>query len=216
MEVLFSDAHLLVVNKPAGVPSQPDPTGDPCVVDLLGQPGLTAPHRLDRPVSGALVLTRTPEALRWMSDLFADQHVEKTYLAIVEGCLEGERTLEHHLVHDARAHKARTVAAPQKGSALARLKVKEVTLGHRYTLVEVRPEGGRFHQIRAQLSAAGHPIKGDVKYCARRGEPDRSIALHAHTLRFRHPLSDVLFKVEAPVPATGLWSRLWPAGPGPA
>lgn len=210
MEVLFSDAHLLVVNKPAGVPSQPDPTGDPCVVDLLGLPELAMPHRLDRPVSGVMVLTRTPEALRSMNDLFADLRVDKTYLAIVEGRMEGDRTLEHHLVHDARAHKARIVAAPQKGSSLARLRVKVLNVGDRYTLVEVRPEGGRFHQIRAQLAADGHPIKGDVKYGARRGEADRSIALHAHTLTFPHPSTFTPFAVKATVPGTGLWSKLMP------
>lgn len=211
MDVLFGDAHLLAVNKPAGVPSQPDPTGDPSVVDLLGIPALAVPHRLDRPVSGVMVLTRTPAALRAMNDLFADQRVAKTYLAIVEGRSEGELLLEHHLIHDARAHKARIVAAPQKGSALARLVVKVITVGERYTLVEVRPEGGRFHQIRAQLAAAGFPIKGDVKYGARRGEPDRSIALHAHTLSFPHPLTFALLRVEAPVPTTGPWPKLMPS-----
>jgi 23S rRNA pseudouridine1911/1915/1917 synthase len=75
-------------------------------------------------------------------------------------------------------------------------------------LVEVRPEGGRFHQIRAQLSAAGHPIKGDVKYGARRGEPDRSIALHARSLKFAHPFTGAPLCIQAPLPGTGLWPRL--------
>jgi 23S rRNA pseudouridine1911/1915/1917 synthase len=208
VEVLFTDAWCLAVNKPAGVPSQPDTTGDPSVVELLADPSLGLPHRLDRPVSGVLLLTRTPEALRSANRLFAEQAVEKTYLAIVEGRVEGEAVLEHWLVHDTKAFKTRVVDGPRKGAMPARLLLKVLANGDRYTLVEVRPEGGRFHQIRAQLGAAGHPIKGDVKYGARRGEPDRSISLHARSLAFVHPVTGSALRIVAPLPTTGLWPRL--------
>jgi 23S rRNA pseudouridine1911/1915/1917 synthase len=204
---LYSDLHLLAVNKPPGVPSQPDPTGDPSVQDLVGEEGLGLPHRLDRPVSGVLVLSRTPEALRQLNAAFAEQRIAKTYVAIVEGRME-DAVLEHLLVHDARAHKAHVVSSLRKGAAHAVLRVRELNAGERYTLVEVRPEGGRFHQIRAQLSAAGHPIKGDVKYGARRGEPDRSIALHARSLGLIHPLTGDPLRIVAPLPKTGLWPTL--------
>jgi len=210
VHLLFSDAHMLAINKPSGVPSQPDATGDPCVTDLLGMDGLGIPHRLDRPVSGVLVIARTPEALRSLNAAFAEQRVDKTYLAIVEGRMEGEAVLEHLLVHDTRTHKAQVVTTMRKGAMHALLRAKVLVQGDRYTLVEVMPEGGRFHQIRAQLAAAGHPIKGDVKYGARRGEPDRSIALHAQALDLVHPITNMPLHVEAPVPTTGLWPKLLP------
>ncbi len=207
MERLYTDLHLLAVNKPPGVPSQPDATGDPSVLDLLGEQGVGLPHRLDRPVSGVLLVSRTPEALRKLNAAFAEQHVAKTYLAMVEGRLV-DAQLEHLLVHDARAHKAHVVPTMRKGALHAILRVRALNVGERYSLVEVRPEGGRFHQIRAQLSAAGHPIKGDVKYGARRGEPDRSIALHARSLKFAHPFTGAPLCIQAPLPGTGLWPRL--------
>lgn len=208
VEVLFRDAHLLAVNKPAGVPAQPDLTGDADVCALLGLRDAGIPHRLDRPVSGALLIALDNDVLNGLNAAFADRRVEKTYLAIVEGRVEQGADLAHHLVHDTRLRKARVVDGPRKGATLCRLRVDPVRVGDRYTLVKVVPEGGRFHQIRAQLSAAGHPIKGDVKYGARRGEPDRSIALHAHRLRFEHPLTGAPLEVVAPPPGTGIWPRL--------
>jgi len=207
MEVLHRDAYLLVVNKPAGVPAQPDRTGDAPVSALLGGPCAGVPHRLDRPVSGALVVALDADALRGMNAAFAAHAVRKTYLAIVEGRVDGPLDLVHHLAHDPKAKKARVVNAGVKGGFLCRLVARPLLVGERYTLVEVVPEGGRFHQIRAQLAAAGHAIKGDVKYGARRGEADRSIALHAHRIAFTHPITGVAVDVLAPPPATGVWPR---------
>ncbi len=208
VEVLYRDAHLLAVNKPAGVPAQPDLTGDPDVCALLGLRGAGVPHRLDRPVSGALLIALDPEVLNGLHAAFADRRVDKAYLAIVEGRVEQGLDLAHHLLHDARLRKARVVDGPRKGTTLCRLRVDPMHAGDRYTLVKVVPEGGHFHQIRAQLAAAGHAIKGDVKYGARRGEPDRSIALHAHRLRVEHPLTGATLEVLAPPPASGIWPRL--------
>ncbi len=203
--VLWRDAHLVAVNKPPGVPVQPDTTGD---ADLLAalravHPGeaIGLPHRLDRPVSGVVLLARTAAALEGLGGLFRARSVRKTYLAVVHGAWEREMVLEHALVHDARSRKARVDAA----GAPARLAVRPLQVGDRYTLVEVRPEGGAFHQIRAQLAAAGHPIKGDVKYGARRGERDRSIALHALRLELPHPVGGAPLRVEAPLPGTRTW-----------
>lgn len=212
MDVLYRDAHLLAVNKPAGVPAQADRTGDPDVLQLLGDPGLLLTHRIDRPVSGILLLACDATVQRALNEAFASGAVRKTYLAIVEGRLEGEHVLEHWLAHDVKAHKARVVPAAHKGGFAVRLRLKPLSQGERYTLVEVRPEGGRFHQIRAQLSAFGHPIKGDVKYGARRGEPDRSIALFAQRVELAHPATGAPLRIEAPVPGQGLWPRLMPRG----
>ena len=91
---------------------------------------------------------------------------------------------------------------------IARLRGRRLAEGDHYSLIEIEPDTGLFHQIRAQLAAQGTPIKGDVKYGARRGEKDRSIALHAHTLSFRHPVTGTPVLVTAPPPIVPVWSSL--------
>jgi 23S rRNA pseudouridine1911/1915/1917 synthase len=139
--------------------------------------------------------------------------VKKVYLAIVAGRLEGKGTWETVLTHDPRARKARVVNAGA-GRAVG-LDWRALRVGERYTLLALRPDEGAFHQLRAQCAAAGHPIKGDVKYGARRGERDRTIALHAWQLTFPHPTTGVLMTVEAPPPDTPLWRAFAPT-PEPA
>jgi 23S rRNA pseudouridine1911/1915/1917 synthase len=211
MELLHADAHLVAVNKPGGTPAQADPTGDPSLLDALRAAyghGVELPHRLDRPVSGVLVAARTPEALRALNTAFASGRVRKVYWAIVEGLLHGHGTWQTVLTHDARARRARTVA-PGEGRAV-RLAWRVLRAGERYTLLELRPEQGAFHQLRAQCAAAGHPIKGDVKYGARRGEKDRTIALHARSIALLHPVTGADLLLEAPSPDGALWRALVP------
>ncbi len=210
--MLWADAHLLAVCKPSGMPVQPDPGGDPDLLSAVRAryPGeaIGLPHRLDRPVSGVLLLARSAQALAALDRAFRERSVAKTYLAVVTGAVAGDLQLEHRLRHDAHAHRART---SDRGTPV-RLRVHPLHRGDRYTLVAVTPEGGAFHQIRAQLAAAGHPIKGDVKYGARRGERDRSIALHAFRIALPHPLTGAPLCVEAPLPDTTTWApwrTLW-------
>lgn len=205
--VLWSDDQVVAVLKPAGTPSQADPSGD---VDMLSQARkalkdqlLQLVHRLDRPVSGVLLLARTQAATRSLNEQFATARITKTYWAIVEGQYAGSDTLTHSIAHDAVRRKAR--AGDQRS---VMLEVATLSLGDRYTLLEVKPHGGAFHQIRVQLSLAGYPIKGDVKYGARRGEKDRSVALHARSIAFLHPLTGSLVQVEAPPPEQPLWKAL--------
>lgn len=212
--VVHEDAYLIVVNKPAGSPVQADRTGDP---DLLGRlrshtgiMELELVHRIDRPVSGLVAFAKDADTLRILNAMFKDREVRKTYLAIVAGRPGGTEwiTLEDVLEHDPRSKRARVVEHGNEGKAVSRLHFRTLATGDRYTLVEVEPEGGAFHQIRAQLGAHGHPIKGDVKYGARRGEKDRSIALHARSLVFEHPVTGREVRVEAPAPNGALWSAL--------
>lgn len=204
--MLWSDAWLLAVHKPAGMPVQADPTGAPDLLSAVRawHPGeaIGLPHRIDRPVSGVVLFARTVEVLRDLNRLFRERAVEKTYLAVVTGTVDGDLTLEHSMLHDAKAHRARVA----DGGVRVSLVLRPVLRGERYTLVEVRPQGGAFHQIRAQLAAAGHPIKGDVKYGARRGERDRSIALHAWSIAMHHPFTGEALRVEAPLPDTLTWA----------
>ncbi len=209
--VLFSDSWLLAVSKPAGMPVQPDPTGDADLLTLLRrarkEPGLELAHRIDRPVSGVVLLARGSGATSALHALFRERRMEKRYWAIVEGRVEeSQAQLRHHLAHDARKHKAVVTKAAEGGEACTR--VRSLAQGDRYALVECMPEGGAFHQIRAQLAAWGHPIKGDVKYGARRAEKDRSIALHARTLRFVHPFTGEEVRLEAPPPQAMPWPVL--------
>lgn len=215
MEELWSDAHFLAVHKPAGVPVQADKTADVAVIDIVRKqwedqridalPGLA--HRLDRPVSGVLLLTRTAEALAAINMLFARHAVRKTYWAIVTGLPPESGVWKHRLVHDPHKHKA-YVARPEQQAVDAELHFKRLAQGDRYSLLELVPTGGSFHQLRAQCAASGFPIKGDVKYGARRGEQDRSIGLHARSLEFVHPFTGVQQRIEAPPPAAPLWNAL--------
>lgn len=208
--ILFQDEFLLVVDKAPGMPVQPDRTGD---LSLLQQvqtlfPGGTigSPHRLDRPVSGITLFTLTGPALRAMDALYREKRVMKSYLAIVEGRTEAKGELEHKLSHSGGTRKAKVHESD--GDVNARLKFTTRAVGERFSLIEVVPEGGAFHQIRAQLGAAGHAIKGDVKYGARRGEQDRSIALHAWRMQFKHPITGQAMKLEAPFPERSIWPAL--------
>lgn len=212
LQVLFRDAHLVVVNKPPGISVQPDRTGDPCLLGhvqaMFPNDAVGSPHRLDRPVGGITLFTLDAATLRAMDALFRERHVAKTYLAIVEGHTPEQGRMEHTLKHIGGPRKAVTTAALKGETGNAVLHFSTRAMGARFSLLEVVPSGGAFHQIRAQLGAAGHPIKGDVKYGARRGEPDRSIALHAWRLVFTHPGTGMLLTLEAPPPTSSIWPAL--------
>jgi 23S rRNA pseudouridine1911/1915/1917 synthase len=214
LEILWVDEQVVAVRKPGGVPSQADPTGDPDVLALLRNQlkdgGLQLVHRLDRPVSGVMLFARTPEATSALNQQFHEGTINKTYWTIVEGRYEGGALLQHTISHDARKHRARAgMAAEDRAVSLV---VKVLGFGDRYSLLEVVPDRGAFHQIRVQLSLAGYPIKGDVKYGARRGEKDRTIALHARSITFVHPVTKAVVRVEAEPPAGGIWAALHGTG----
>ncbi len=209
VQVLYQDKYLLVADKPPGCAVQADRTGDAYLLQavqamLSGLP-VGSPHRLDRPVSGVTLFTLDAVTLRAMDAMFREKKVLKTYLAIVEGNTPESGVLLHRLGHAGGKRKAHvtTVAKGEQGNAELRFITRG--RGERYSLLEIVPAGGAFHQIRAQLGAAGYPIKGDVKYGARRGEPDRSIALHAWRLSFIHPGTGMPFLVEAPPPTRSVW-----------
>lgn len=210
IRVLWSDESVLAVLKPAGMPVQTDPTGDPDLLSITRiqqkEPTLQITHRLDRPVSGVVLFARSPQATAHLNEQFRLRQVHKVYWAIVEGHVPRVKEVEGVVEHDPRARKAR-VSQVHEHAVVARLKITPITQGDRYTLVEVQPSGGAFHQIRAQLSRAGWPIKGDVKYGARRGEKDRSIALHARSIAFKN-VDGQEVSVVAPAPGTAIWNAL--------
>jgi 23S rRNA pseudouridine1911/1915/1917 synthase len=211
--VLFADEHLLVVNKPGGLPVLSDRTGDASLIDAMkllfpSDRSLEPPHRIDRPVSGLVLIARSAGMLAALNALFVDRAIAKTYWAIVHGTPPVQGEWVHRLVHDTRQHKARV--AERTDVEPSSVAFERLAQGDRYALLELVPQGGRFHQLRAQCGAAGFPIKGDVKYGARRGEPDRTIGLHARSLVFEHPSTHAPMHFEAPVPTSSIWQALSP------
>lgn len=194
--VLLETPQLLVVNKPAGMAVERQLHGYSSVEDWAWQyvsaatkkPFIGIVHRLDRPVSGVLLLAKKRTALRDLNLQFAERRTEKIYRAIVQQAPPASAgTLENWLARDAEGKQATVVAEGAAGAARCELKyqlLKELPLGF---LLEIRPVQGRFHQIRAQLAAAGMPIIGDARYGAEAPYLPDAIALHAHSLRFRDP-----------------------------
>ncbi len=212
--LLHSDSAVIVIAKATGLPSQPDRSGEESALSLaestLGHP-VHPVHRIDRPASGLLLLAAHSDAAARLSALMQTGAIERRYWAIVEGTsIPQSGAFESRIVFDRRTNKSFVAA---KGKP-ARLRYTVRTRGERYTLLEVVLDTGRHHQIRVQLAAAGCPIRGDLKYGARRSQPGGGIALHAVALRFPHPFTGETLSFFAPPPAGSLWDAL-ASGLGP-
>ncbi len=208
--ILYEDNHLIVVNKMAGEIVQGDKTGDVPLVEKVRayiketyeKPGNVfcgLVHRIDRPVSGAVIFAKTSKALTRMNQMVKDRDMDKIYWALVEQTpLKSEDHLIHFLQKNEKLNKSFASKVEKPGMQRAELKYKVVTLTEKYTLLEVTLLTGRHHQIRVQLSQMGCVIKGDVKYGARRANKDQSISLHARKLSFIHPTTKTKIEVLAP------------------
>ncbi len=217
MTVLYEDNHLIVVNKSSSEIVQGDKTGDKPLVETVKEyikekyhkPGnvfLGVVHRLDRPVSGAVVFARTGKALARLNDMFRTKDVHKTYWAIVANkpaAPEGE--LVNWLVRNEQQNKSYAYDKEVPQSKKAILSYRIIGQSDRYFLLEINLQTGRHHQIRCQLAKIGCPIKGDLKYGAPRSNPDGSISLHARRIRFTHPVSKADINITAPLPNDRLW-----------
>lgn len=203
-DILFHDTLILALNKPAGQPAQADKTGDPSILqwaETYCRQSLHPVHRLDRPASGVLLLAKTKAAMTHLQRQFQQQGVEKVYLAVVGAAPpEPAATLIHFLQKNAAKNSAIAHPDERPGTERAELHYQLLGSSERYHLLQIRLITGRHHQIRAQLAALGCPIKGDVKYGARRGNRDRSIHLHAWRLGFEHPGSGAWIQLEAALP----------------
>ncbi|MBQ9641688.1 MAG: RNA pseudouridine synthase [Bacteroidaceae bacterium] len=217
MTVLYEDNHLIIVSKAPGEIVQGDKTGDTPLSEAVKQyikeayakPGnvfLGVVHRLDRPVSGIVLFARTSKALPRLNQMFSAGEVHKTYWAIVQTPPpQPEGTLVHWLVRNEKQNKSYAYDREVPNSKRAELDYRLIGKSERYYLVEVNLKTGRHHQIRCQLAKIGCPIKGDLKYGAKRSNPDGSISLHARSIQFVHPVSQKPIAVEAPVPQDLLW-----------
>lgn len=198
--ILYEDNHIIAVNKLCGELVQPDTTGDTTLEDTVkefirrrdNKPGnvfLGVVHRIDRPVSGAVIFAKTGKALARLNEMLKNGEIKKTYWAVTENRPEPESgSLVHYLVRDGKTNKSKVYAKPVDNGKEARLNYNLLAAGDNYYLLEVELLTGRHHQIRAQLAKIGAAIKGDLKYGAARSNKDGSISLHSRSLEFPHPV----------------------------
>jgi len=211
-QIIYEDNHLLVVDKPAGMLIQGDETGDNSLIEICknyikikyNKPGnvfLGLPHRLDRPVSGVVVLAKTSKALDRINDQFRKRKVEKIYWAITHSTppeLEGK--LIHWLVKDHKKNLVSAFKKEKKNAVKAELEYRVIGKISDENLIEIKLLTGRFHQIRVQLKSIGCSIVGDLKYGFKNPNKDGSICLHAQKLKIAHPVLKEIMTFEAPLP----------------
>ena len=215
--ILFEDNHIIVINKLPSQIVQGDKTGDRPLADLVkdyikrkyGKPGevfLGVVHRLDRPVSGAVIFARTSKSLTRLNSLIKNREIKKTYWAVVKNTPPKQAdTLVDYLRRNEAKNKSFVVAENTKDSQKAILSYTLIASSDNYYLLKIDLQTGRHHQIRAQLSAIGCPIKGDLKYGFPRSNPDGSIHLHARELSFIHPVTLVPILIVAGTPKDPVW-----------
>lgn len=220
MNVLYEDNHIIIVNKAASEIVQGDKTGDKPMSEKVkeylkhkySKPGNVfcgVIHRLDRPTSGIVVFAKTSKALSRLNKMFREDEVEKIYWAVVQNRPPKKSdTLTHYTVKNERINKSTAYDTERPNTKKAILHYSLIAESDNYFLLEVNLETGRHHQIRVQLSKIGCPIKGDLKYGAKRSNRDGSISLHARAISFIHPVSQKKIDVVAPVPEDALWKAL--------
>ena len=212
-DVIYEDNGMVIVNKLAAVPVLPDKSGDQSLKEFLSQfrPGkfMEPVHRLDRRTSGAVAFAKNKQTLATLSQAFREKQVEKTYWAVTERVPEPPTgTLRHRLVHDKRRNVAKALPLDSGNGDLVELSYELVGRSERYFLLAVRPLTGKTHQIRAQLAAAGLPVRGDLKYGARRSTHNGLIMLHSRSLRL---VAEEGLHVEIqaePPPDEPLWAEI--------
>ncbi len=209
VDVLYEDNHVIGINKRVGDIVQGDKTGDVPLSEHLkaylkkkynkpGEAYLGVVHRLDRPTTGVVLFAKTSKALSRLNAMFADKaQVQKTYWALVDAMPPAtEGTLSHWLVRNEKQNKSVAHNKEVQQSKKAVLHYKLLKSFDHYHLLEIDLITGRHHQIRAQLAAIGLHIKGDLKYGAKRSNPDGGICLHAYKLTFEHPVKKEVISIQ--------------------
>ncbi len=219
MNIFYEDNHLIAVNKPSGTLVQIDQSGDVSLEILVkeyikekyNKPGevfLGVIHRIDRPVSGLVLMARTSKALERMNKAFKDREVQKTYLAVVRNRpAKDQGALIHWLTRDQSKGITKAHAKEVNGSQRAELHYKILSEINGFYLLEIKPITGRTHQIRVQLASMNCPIVGDNKYGYPRGNKDKSICLHSYKLSFTHPVTKEQMELKAELPQDDFWQK---------
>jgi 23S rRNA pseudouridine1911/1915/1917 synthase len=220
LQILHEDNHIIVVNKRVGDIIQGDKTGDKplsevvkeYIKDKYNKPGevfLGVVHRLDRPTTGIVVFARTSKALTRLNEMFSNRETQKTYWAVVKKKpAKSEDKLIHYLKRNEKNNTSKAHLKEVPESKLASLDYKTIKELNNYFALEINLHTGRHHQIRAQLSAIGSPIKGDLKYGFDRSNPDGGIHLHARKLVFIHPVTKEKIEIVAPIPEDVIWKSI--------
>jgi 23S rRNA pseudouridine1911/1915/1917 synthase len=218
IEILFEDNHIIAVNKRPSDIVQGDKTGDIPLSDFVKQyikhkynkPGevfVGTVHRIDRPVSGVVLFAKTSKALTRLNQMFQGKEIQKTYWAVVKNKpASAEGKLVHYLIKNEAKNMSKAFDKEISGALRSELDYKLIASSDKYYLLEIKPHTGRHHQIRAQLSKMGSPIKGDLKYGFDRSNKDASIHLHARKVEFIHPVKKEPVIIVAPPPDEVLWN----------
>jgi 23S rRNA pseudouridine1911/1915/1917 synthase len=222
MRIIFEDNHLLVINKDAGVLVQGDKTGDTPLSDLAkayvkekyqkpGEVFMGVIHRIDRPVSGLVLMARTSKALERMNEQFKNREIEKKYLAVVRNRPPANAgNLVHWLIKNPETNVTKAYEKEVPNSMRSELNYKLIGELDGFYLLDVNPITGRPHQIRVQLASMNCPIVGDNKYGYPRGNKDKSICLHAHQVKFMHPVKKEEMQLFAALPLDPFWQKFLP------
>jgi 23S rRNA pseudouridine1911/1915/1917 synthase len=217
LQILHEDNHIIVVNKRVGDIVQGDKTGDEPLSDIVksylkvaydkpGEVFLGVVHRLDRPTTGIVVFAKTSKALTRLNETFKNRETQKTYWALVKNAPpKTEDTLVHFLRRNTKNNTSKAHLKEVPEAKEAKLSYKIIKKLDNYYALEIDLHTGRHHQIRAQLTAVGCPIKGDLKYGFDRSNPNGGIHLHARKLVLTHPVTKDLVEIIAPVPEDVLW-----------
>lgn len=220
LQVLHEDNHIIVINKRVGDIVQGDKTGDKPLSEVVkeylkekyNKPGevfLGVVHRLDRPTTGIVVFAKTSKALTRLNELFSNRETQKTYWAVVKNKPpKNEDILVHFIKRNEKNNTSKAHLKEVSDSKKASLDYKIIKELNNYFAIEINLHTGRHHQIRAQLSIIGCPIKGDLKYGFDRSNPDGGIHLHARKLVFIHPVSKEELTILAPTPEEVIWNAV--------
>ena len=220
LQVLHEDNHIIVINKRVGDIVQGDKTGDKPLSEVVkeyikekyNKPGevfLGVVHRLDRPTTGIVVFAKTSKALTRLNELFSNRETQKTYWAVVKNKPpKNDDNLVHFIKRNEKNNTSKAHLKEVPDSKRASLDYKIIKELNNYFALEINLHTGRHHQIRAQLSIIGCPIKGDLKYGFDRSNPDGGIHLHARKLVFVHPVSKEVLTILAPTPEEVIWNAV--------
>lgn len=199
-QIIYEDNHLIIINKKPSEIVQADKTGDIPLSEKVknfikhrdNKPGNVfcgVCHRLDRPVSGIVIFAKTSKALSRMNDLFREKNIQKTYWAVVKNKPpKVSERLTHYLLKNEKNNTSKAFNFERNGTLKAELSYTLIASISNYHLLEINLYTGRHHQIRAQLSAIGCPIKGDLKYGFDRSNQTPFIHLHSYKAEFIHPI----------------------------